>query len=134
MSGIIAVDTSVLAAIALEEHERSGFLARMSAVRAIIGTPTLVEASMVLRSRMPGFAETFLDNVLRDELVVPEPFTHEMYRAAREAFIRYGKGTGHPAQLNFGDCLAYAVAKVRGVPLLYKGQDFAQTDIPAALP
>ena len=54
--------------------------------------------------------------------------------AASDAFDRFGKGIGHPAKLNFGDCMAYAVAKVHDVPLLYKGTDFAQTDIRPALP
>lgn len=67
-------------------------------------------------------------------MIIPEPLTFEMYGVAREAFIRYGKGSGHAARLNFGDCLSYAVAKVRGVPLLYKEEDFALTDIPAAHP
>jgi ribonuclease VapC len=57
-----------------------------------------------------------------------------MYQSATEAFERYGKGCGHPAQLNFGDCMAYAVAKHYDVPLLYKGRDFARTDIRPALP
>lgn len=130
---MIAVDTSVLVAIALKEKERTDFLAKLTEVHAVVGTPTLVEASMVLRSRIPDYYDRFLDSAVRDQMVAPEPFTADMYLAARDAFSRYGKGTGHPAQLNFGDCLSYAVAKVRGVPLLYKGLDFAKTDIPAAL-
>jgi ribonuclease VapC len=61
------------------------------------------------------------------------PFTLEMYRAASSAFQTYGKGRQHPAQLNFGDCMAYALAKVEGIPLLYKGEDFSRTDIRRAL-
>jgi ribonuclease VapC len=57
-----------------------------------------------------------------------------MYRIAIEAFDRFGRGRGHPAKLNFGDCMAYAVAKAHQVPLLYKGDDFAKTDIATALP
>ena len=53
---------------------------------------------------------------------------------ARDADIRFGKGTGHPAQLNFGDLFSYSLAKSRGIPLLFKGDDFAQTDILSALP
>ena len=61
-------------------------------------------------------------------------FTMDMYREAVRALERFGKGRGHPAQLNFGDCMAYAVAKVYDLPLLYKGDDFARTDIRSALP
>ena len=57
-----------------------------------------------------------------------------MYAAATQAFDRFGKGRGHPAQLNICDCMAYAVASTHGVPLLFKGDDFAQTDIAPALP
>ncbi len=60
-------------------------------------------------------------------------FTPSMADAAARAFRTFGKGRGHPAQLNFGDCMAYAVAKVHGAPLLYKGYDFSQTDIQSAL-
>ena len=60
-------------------------------------------------------------------------FTPEHAEAARDAYVRYGKGSGHPAQLNFGDCLVYGFAKVEGEPLLFKGDDFAQTDLVAAL-
>ena len=60
------------------------------------------------------------------------PFTHEMFEPAVQAFHSYGKGRGHPAQLNFGDCLSYAVAKAHRVPVLYKGDVFALTDIEPA--
>lgn len=131
---MIAVDTSVLVAIAMQEAERDAFMSILAGRRAIVGTPTLVETSLVLRPRMPSFADGFIDGFVREDVIVPEPFTFEMYQAARDAFARYGKGTGHPARLNFGDCLSYAVAKVHGVPLLYKGQDFVETDIVPALP
>jgi ribonuclease VapC len=61
-----------------------------------------------------------------------EPVTEAQARVAREAYRDFGKGSGHPARLNFGDCFAYALAKVTGEPLLFKGNDFAQTDIKSA--
>lgn len=130
---MIAIDSSALVAIALREPEREVFNRLLSGTRCMVGTPTLVETRIVLHARLPDMADVFIDRLVERELILPEPFSLDMYRAARDAFARYGKGTGHPAQLNFGDCLSYAVAKVRGVPLLYKGEDFARTDIPAAI-
>jgi ribonuclease VapC len=66
-------------------------------------------------------------------MVTIEPVTVEQAVIAREAYRRYGRGTGHPAALNFGDCFAYALAKATGAPLLFKGNDFARTDITPAL-
>jgi ribonuclease VapC len=65
--------------------------------------------------------------------IVIEPVTEAQARVAREAYRDFGKGSGHPARLNFGDCFAYALAKVTGEPLLFKGNDFAQTDIKSAI-
>jgi len=65
--------------------------------------------------------------------IVVAPFDDEMARVAFDAFRRFGKGQGHPAQLNVVDCAVYALAKLRSQPLLYKGDDFARTDIPSAL-
>ncbi len=61
--------------------------------------------------------------------IVIEPVTHEQARLARAAYRAFGRGSGHPAGLNFGDCFAYALAKARGEPLLFKGEDFARTDL-----
>ena len=69
-----------------------------------------------------------LDEFLADAEAEIVSFDHEQAKLARSAFLRFGKGR-HPAALNFGDCAAYALAKSRGVPLLFKGEDFARTDI-----
>ncbi|MGA0597168.1 PIN domain-containing protein [Enterovirga sp. CN4-39] len=87
---------------------------------------------------MPSIvAEEAADRFLRRFLAEPwtrrVAFSVEMFDAAQVAFRRYGRGRGHPAKLNFGDCMSYAVAKVHGIPLLYKGEDFSQTDIVSAL-
>lgn len=130
---MIAVDSSALVAIAFDEPDADALNRIMSRQAVIVGTPVLVETNLVLRSRLSEKADLFLERMLAAGDLVPEPFTFDMYRAARQAFIAYGRGSGHPARLNFGDCLSYAVAKVRGVPLLYKGEDFAETDIRTAL-
>jgi ribonuclease VapC len=86
---------------------------------------------MVLASRAGRDVRPQLAAFFRRKDVAVLPFTEEHFHAATEAFLRYGKGR-HRAALNFGDCMAYAVAAVAGMPLLYTGNNFAQTDIPAA--
>lgn len=129
---MIAIDTSALVAMALEEPEKARFTNAIAAEGAFVGASTLLELHLVLSSKMAHPA-AFIDHLLHAGNVVALPFDLHHYRAAATAFERYGKGRGHPAQLNFGDCLAYAVAKTHGVPLLYKGTDFALTDIRTAL-
>lgn len=70
--------------------------------------------------------------IARSQITIT-PFTESLAELAAQAFLKFGKGCGHPAQLNFGDCMAYALAKSLDAPLLYKGDDFAKTDIRSAL-
>jgi ribonuclease VapC len=130
---VIALDTSALVAIALDEPERIVFARAIADNRCLIALPTALEAHIVLRRQLGADGIEFLQDVLNEPSVVALDFSQELFVAAREAFDRYGKGR-HRAALNFGDCISYAVAKARDVPLLYKGQDFALTDINAALP
>jgi ribonuclease VapC len=131
---VIALDTSAIVAIAMEEDEAEAFNRAIAWREAVVGTPTLFEARIVLTDKMPGFADAFLDTFVNPDDVRPIAFSMDMYRLAADAFDRFGKGRGHPAKLNFGDCMAYAVAKFHDVPLLYKGDDFSKTDIRPALP
>jgi ribonuclease VapC len=132
-AGLIAVDTSALVAIAWREPGYEALLTQLGQAKIIIGGPTLVDTHMVLTGRRSIDPFLFLNGLLQDPLwsVIPCGLAH--FHAACDAFERYGKGGGHPAQLNFGDCLSYAVAKVADVPLLYAGRDFARTDIAPAL-
>ena len=130
---MIAVDTSAVVAIALQEPEGEHYSQRIVEKGAVIGTPTLVECRMVLSTRMPVFVDRFMQGFVEREAVHPADFTFEMYEAAVAAFDLFGKGRGHRAQLNFGDCLAYAVAKWHDLPLLYKGGDFPHTDVRRAI-
>lgn len=127
---MIVVDTSALAAILFAEPERADFVDRiMDAERALISTVSVVEARMVVCGRRGPRAVVLLDDLLRlssFEIVPPGPAEMD---AAYAAFVAYGKGSGHPAGLNFGDLFSYALAKVRGLPLLFKGGDFSETDI-----
>ena len=129
---MIAVDTSAVVAIALGEDEEEAYTDQIALSGGLIGTPTLVECRFVLSSRIPKFADQFMKRFLERPSIRPVAFTLEMYALAVFAFERFGKGKGHPAKLNFGDCMAYAVAKHHDAPLLYKGDDFSLTDIRSA--
>lgn len=131
---MIVVDTSALVAIAFAEPERATFVDVIeTSGKALISSVSVVEARMVVHGRRGHRAVVMLDDLLRlpaFELVAPGSAETD---AAYAAFVAYGKGSGHPAGLNFGDVFSYALAKVRGLPLLFKGDDFAQTDIASAL-
>jgi ribonuclease VapC len=131
---VIVVDTSAIVAMAFGEPEREVFVqAIQQAEKALISTVSVVEARMVVHGRRGQRAVVLVDDLLRlptFEIVAPGALEMD---AAYSAFVAFGKGSGHPAGLNFGDLFSYALAKVRGLPLLYKGDDFAQTDVPSAL-
>jgi ribonuclease VapC len=127
---VIAVDTSALMAMILDEPWADDVQRVLEDnMDFCISAATLVEAHIVSRRRNVG-AE--MDTLLSDIAALVEPVTQSFAQAANAAHNRYGKGV-HPAGLNFGDCFAYALAKSRSCPLLYVGDDFAQTDIRSAL-
>jgi ribonuclease VapC len=128
----VILDASALIAIALDEPEREMLVAKVNAAGAIaVGAPTLVEAGIVLSARAGQDASAVLVELLAAADAVIIEFGQGHWRVAVSAWGRFGKGR-HPAGLNFGDCLAYAAARVAGEPLLAKGNDFTQTDIPLA--
>ena len=126
------LDSSVIVAIALREPGYEELVAKLRLAEVIgVGAPTLTETGMVLSTRLGTEPQGLLDRFLRDFGVVSVAFGEEHWREALEAFRRFGKGR-HPAALNFGDCLSYAVARLAGHPLLFVGEDFSRTDIEAA--
>jgi len=131
---VIVADTSAIVAIAFGEPERHALLQAIEAAeRTLVSTVSVVEARMVVHGRRGQRAVVLVDDLLRlplFEIVPPGPAEMD---AAYAAFVAFGKGSGHAAALNFGDVFSYALAKVRGLPLLYKGDDFAETDIESAL-
>jgi ribonuclease VapC len=130
----VIVDTSALMAILQREPEApafNGLLARTET--PVISAATLVELCMVAEGRAGPAARMEVEALLSDAGIGVIPFTAEHALIAQDGWRRYGKGR-HPAGLNLGDCFAYALAKSRGEPLLFKGGDFAQTDVKAALP
>jgi ribonuclease VapC len=132
---MIVVDTSALVAIFSREPDWTAFFAALRPA-AGISVATVLEASIVVRSRKslpPQRADAWLDAFLAAMHIRIEPVTLADLGLAREAHARFGKGTGHKAQLNYGDCFSYALARRLDAPLLYKGADFIHTDIRGAL-
>ena len=128
---MIAVDTSALVAVVLGENDAERYLERLRNGPARLSSVSLVEATIVVEARQGADAVRDLEFLVDAtvDLVVADV---EQARVAIAAWRRFGKGR-HPAGLNFGDCFSYAVAHLSGLPLLYKGNDFSQTDIAAAL-
>jgi ribonuclease VapC len=128
----MVIDSSALIAIALEEPEAErllGFIRQASPCK--ISAATFLETGMVLKRDATGKHMAAFEKLIRALGLSIIPVTEEQARTALNAFDRYGKGRGHPAGLNFGDCFSYALAKVSGEPLLFKGEDFIHTDIQA---
>jgi ribonuclease VapC len=129
----MVLDTSaIVAAIAAEANSFRFRSAMLEAPSLAISAVTVLEYRIVLQSRYGSTAVAEFDAMLAGAAIAIEPFDAAMSQEAFDAFRRYGKGQGHPAQLNILDCAAYALAKIRGEPLLFKGDDFARTDIQTA--
>jgi ribonuclease VapC len=131
----VIIDTSALIAILRAEDDAAAmaYAIEEAAVRRISAANYLETAVVIDSSRDPIASRRFDELVEAADLSV-EPVTREQARIAREAYRDFGKGSGHEAGLNFGDCFAYALAKSAGEPLLFKGDDFVHTDVTPALP
>ena len=128
------IDASAIVAILRNEPEAG------SCANAIAGTTrrrvsavNYVEAAVVIDGSRDPVASRRFDDLFREAQLVVEPVTESQARIAREAYRDFGKGSGHPAGLNFGDCFAYALAKATGEPILLKGDGFRRTDLTSAL-
>ena len=122
------VDSSALVAILRSEPEAASFAAALRAAPVRASAATLLEAAMVMGPEMATRLNSLIDH-LELEIV---PFGADQLSVARDAMASYGKGSGHQARLNYGDCFSYALAKVTGEPLLFKGDDFTHTDLTPA--
>ena len=131
---MIAIDSSALVAILRMESDGPALLWALSNARArIMSAMSLLETSLVMAGgKDDPIPWEPLDLLVLEARIEIVPFDAEQASHARAAFLKYGKGR-HVASLNFGDCAAYALAKSKGAPLLYKGLDFAKTDIVSAL-
>jgi ribonuclease VapC len=126
---VIAIDTSAILAILYKEPEYDDFVEIMiENDRCFVSVVGYFEASLVLVGRGVPEVVTELDAFIGRAGVEVVAFDYDLAMLAREAFLRFGKGR-HPARLNLGDCVSYALAQTRGLPLLYKGEDFARTDV-----
>jgi ribonuclease VapC len=128
------VDTSALVAILRDEPDAPSYAeAIKSASERRLSAANYFEAAVVIDGSRDPIASRRFDELVATAQLIVEPVTREQAQIAREAYRDFGRGSGHPAQLNFGDCFAYALAKVRAEPLLYKGNDFARTDLSSVL-
>jgi ribonuclease VapC len=126
------VETSVLVAIALKEPGYEEFVFKIAdADERLLSAANYLEASTVLVQRRGESALLELDRLIDRMRLWIVPVSAEQARIGREAYVKFGKGR-HKAKLSFGDCFSYALAKSRGLPLLFKGDDFSETDLEIA--
>ncbi len=124
------IDTSAILAILNNEPEAATLAEAIEqALDRRISAVNYVEAAAVIDKERDPIASRRFDELLREADVVIEAVSENQARIARAAYRDFGKGSGHPARLNFGDCFAYALAKAKGEPLLFKGNDFGRTDV-----
>ena len=128
------IDTSAIIAILRDEPDALSF-ARAIAEATIrrVSAVNFVESAVVIDASHDPIATRRFDDFVKEANISVEPVTADQAQIARAAYRDFGKGSGHPARLNFGDCFAYALAKTLAEPLLFKGSDFAHTDIVSTL-
>ena len=128
------VDTSALIAILRGESDAVSFAEAIeNATVRRLSAMNYVEAAAVVEWSRDPVANRRFDDLLQQAGIVIEDVTEKQARIARDAYRDFGRGSGHPAKLNLGDCFAYALAKSAGEPLLFKGKDFAHTDVEPAI-
>ena len=129
------IDTSALIAILRAEDDASEMALAIERAQARrISAANYLETAVVIDASRDPIASRRFDELVDVAELRVEPVTQDQARIARDAFRDFGKGSGHKAGLNFGDCFAYALAKTAGEALLFKGNDFGHTDITPALP
>ena len=126
------VDTSALIAMTLNEPEAGAFSRILDRERGVLSVANLLEAHMVMMRHRPADV-SLIDGMVDDFDLTMQLVDAAQVQIARAAFDRFGKGMGQAAQLTYGDCFAYALAKLLGAPLLYKGDDFSRTDVKKAV-
>jgi len=128
------LDSSSIVAILLAEPEAEDFAKAIeSAAACRISAASYVESAIVIDSARDAIASRKFDDFFRASRIKIEPVTPHQAEIARQAYRDYGKGSGHPANLNFGDCYSYALARDKREPILFKGDDFVHTDLRSAV-
>jgi ribonuclease VapC len=128
---LIVVDSSILVGIIKGETDAEQVLDLLATDAWAVGAPTLVETRAWCAINLVARSSRWLDGIIGADWVSVVPFGRDMADIASRAFATFGKASGHPAKLNFGDCMAYAVAGSLRAPLLFKGGDFGMTDVTA---
>lgn len=128
---MIVLDSSVLVGIIKGEPDSDRLLDILAAEDCAIGAPTLGETRAWCTINLTGHTSRWLEAFVEGEAVSVVPFSRAMADVASRAFATFGRASGHPARLNFGDCMAYAVSAAMRAPLLFKGRDFGHTDVMA---
>jgi ribonuclease VapC len=124
------IDSSAIVAILRQEPDWLALSKTLDSADCVrLSAASYLETSIVLDKRRDPVLSSGLDDLVEDANIIIEPVTAAQAKIAREAYRDYGKGSGHPAGLNFGDCFSYALARDKREPMLYKGDDFVHTNI-----
>ena len=130
----MVIDSSVLLSILLRENDSDELMSSLlGARRRVIAAPTYLESCIASTFRAGVRSNDQIRKLVRSTKIDIIDFPTEAAHVAVEAFLKYGKGQGHKAQLNFGDCISYAMSKTEMMPLLFKGEDFTLTDVDCAI-
>ena len=128
------VDSSALIAMLINEEDGKSLSQLLDGPEVVrMSTASYLETSIVIDAHRDTVLSARLDDMILDSEIVIEPVTVEQARIARQAYRDYGKGSGHRANLNFGDCFSYALAREKREPILFKGDDFVHTDLHSAV-
>ncbi|HNQ08284.1 MAG TPA: type II toxin-antitoxin system VapC family toxin [Tetrasphaera sp.] len=128
------VDTSAIIAVLKDEADAPHLTSALVGAQSLLfSAASYLEAGIVIDSPRDPTLSRRLDELLEDFDITVVPVTPEQARIARDAYRDFGRGSGHPARLTFGDCFSYALASERREPLLFKGDDFGHTDVRSAL-
>jgi ribonuclease VapC len=130
----VIIDTSAIIAILRDEPDAASYARAISdATSRRVSAVSFVESAVVIDASRDPIGTRRFDDFMKEANILVEPVTAEQAQIARAAYRDFGKGSGHPAKLNFGDCFSYALSKASGEPLLFKNGDFAHTDIVSTL-
>ena len=128
------IDSSAMVSILKKEQDWLALLEAVNSADCVrFSAASYLETSIVLDKERDPVISAGLDDLIEEAKIVIEPVTAEQARIARQAYRDYGRGSGHAANLNFGDCFSYALARVKREPILFKGDDFGHTDLRAAI-
>jgi ribonuclease VapC len=128
------VDSSAIVSILRKEPDWLEYLKAIESAEYVrLSAASYLETAIVMDKERDPVISAGLDDLIHESKIIIEPVTPEQVRIARQAYRDYGRGSGHPANLNFGDCFSYALARDKREPVLFKGDDFIHTDLRSAM-